>query len=143
MTSARSLLAGALLTLALGAAAVAQDANQDVDAILDNIANAARELQDASFLLTGKLVDVDGTEIALEIGADLLVYQEIEALKRAVRGANPRLSEFDASCFDGRYVTGDITANYLSQLADDRDEQRGADPDLLDQAGEPRDTVTG
>ena len=71
MTSARSLLAGALLTLALGAAAVAQDANQDVDAILDNIANAARELQDASFLLTGKLVDVDGTEIALEI--DMLI----------------------------------------------------------------------
>ena len=34
--------------------------------------------------------------------------QEIEALKRAVRGANPRLAEFDASCFDGRYVTGDI-----------------------------------
>src|SRR5690606_31213137 len=43
----------------------------DVDTILDNIANAARELQDASFLLTGKLVDVDGTEIALEI--DMLV----------------------------------------------------------------------
>ena len=82
MTSARSLLAGALLTLALGAAAVAQDANQDVDAILDNIANAARELQDASFLLTGKLVDVDGTEIALEI--DMLIAPQ-ESLASAAK----------------------------------------------------------
>src|SRR5512143_4064259 len=49
-------------------------------------------------------------EIAREIGADLLVYQELDALKSAVREANPRLSEFDASCFDGRYITGDITA---------------------------------
>jgi amidophosphoribosyltransferase len=73
-------------------------------------------------------------EIATEIGADLLIYQEIEALKRAVRGANPRLSEFDASCFDGRYVTGDITTDYLAELADHRDERRGEDPDLLDVA---------
>jgi len=63
-------LIAAAAVLALGAAA-AQGASEDVDTILDNIANAARELQDASFLLTGKLVDVDGTEIALEI--DMLV----------------------------------------------------------------------
>jgi amidophosphoribosyltransferase len=76
-------------------------------------------------------------EIAREIGADLLIYQELVALKRAVRGGNPRLSEFEASCFDGRYVTGDITAAYLSHLADHRDEDRGDDdPDLVDAAGE-------
>ncbi len=75
-------------------------------------------------------------EIAREIDADLLIYQELEALKDAVRAANPRLTEFDASCFDGRYVTGDITADYLSQLAGDRDEGRGADdPELLETAG--------
>ncbi len=73
-------------------------------------------------------------EIGAEIGADLLVYQDLDALKRAVRGANPRLSDFEASCFDGRYVTGDITRDYLSELADHRDERRGEDPDLVDVA---------
>ena len=73
-------------------------------------------------------------EIAREVGADLLIYQELDALKRAVRGANPRLADFEASCFDGRYVTGDITADYLTALAGDRDERRGEDPDLADGA---------
>ena len=73
-------------------------------------------------------------EIAREIGADLLVYQDLEALKRAVRAANPALRNFEASCFDGKYITGDITADYLSQLAVERDEQRGqADADLLEE----------
>ena len=73
------------------------------------------------------------SEIAVEIGADLLIYQDLEALKRAVRDANPKLVDFDASCFDGRYVTGDITSDYLTELADHRDEARGNDdPDLVD-----------
>jgi amidophosphoribosyltransferase len=44
-----------------------------------------------------------------------------------VRAANPRLTEFEASCFDGRYITGDVTADYLSQLAAERHEMRGED----------------
>src|SRR6516165_1610578 len=71
-------------------------------------------------------------EVAKEIGADLLIYQDLEALKRAVRAANPSLREFEASCFDGRYTTGDITADYLSQLAVVRDELRGETEDLLE-----------
>jgi amidophosphoribosyltransferase len=63
-------------------------------------------------------------EIAQEIGADLLIYQDLEALKRAVRAANPRLKEFEASCFDGYYVTGDDTSDYLSHLARERNESR-------------------
>jgi amidophosphoribosyltransferase len=48
-----------------------------------------------------------------------------------VRAANPKLKDFDASCFDGYYVTGDVTADYLSHLAQERDEARGeADADL-------------
>lgn len=39
----------------------------DVDTVLDNVTTAARDLRDASFLLEGKLVDTDGTIIALEI----------------------------------------------------------------------------
>ncbi|HET8831920.1 MAG TPA: amidophosphoribosyltransferase, partial [Casimicrobiaceae bacterium] len=41
-------------------------------------------------------------EIAVEIGADLLIYQELDALKDAVRDGNPALRDFEASCFDGR-----------------------------------------
>ncbi len=64
-------------------------------------------------------------EISREIGADLLIYQELDALKTAVRAAGSRLTEFEASCFDGQYITGDVTADYLSQLAHNRDALRG------------------
>ena len=64
-------------------------------------------------------------EIAREISADLLIYQELDALKSAVRAANPQLTQFEASCFDGKYITGDVTADYLSQLANERDVERG------------------
>jgi len=78
-------------------------------------------------------------EIALEIGADLLIYQDLEALKDAVRKVNPRLVNFEASCFDGEYITGDITADYLSHLAIERNEARGqqAEADLLEEEKEP------
>jgi amidophosphoribosyltransferase len=69
----------------------------------------------------------DEAGIAREIGADLLIYQELEALKTAVRAAGTRLGDFEASCFDGRYITGDVTADYLSQLAESRDAARGED----------------
>jgi amidophosphoribosyltransferase len=52
-------------------------------------------------------------EIRLEIGADALIYQDLEALKAAVRSVNPAITQFDCSCFDGIYVTGDVTAEYL------------------------------
>jgi amidophosphoribosyltransferase len=55
-------------------------------------------------------------EVAREIGADALVYQDLDALKDAVRRANPRLANFETSCFDGVYITGDITTDYLSSI---------------------------
>ena len=55
-------------------------------------------------------------EIAKIIGADKLVYQDVEAMKQAVRDINPALKDFDASCFDGRYITGDIDEAYLDRL---------------------------
>ena len=74
-------------------------------------------------------------EIAREIGADLLIYQDLEALKTAVREASHGLTEFEASCFDGKYITGDVTADYLSQLAEERHASRGeADEDMLEAA---------
>ncbi len=64
-------------------------------------------------------------EIADAIGADRVVYQSIEGMKRAIRAGNPAIVDFDASCFDGCYVTGDITVDFLHGLARSRDASRG------------------
>jgi amidophosphoribosyltransferase len=71
-------------------------------------------------------------EVAREIGADALVYQDLDALKDAVREANPKLTSFETSCFDGHYITGDITSDYLKSIEVKRDAARdsgGDDPE--------------
>jgi len=55
-------------------------------------------------------------EICREIGADRLIYQDLDDLKAAVRKANPGITNLDASCFDGNYITGDITPHYLDVI---------------------------
>ena len=60
-------------------------------------------------------------EIQREIGADALIYQDIETLKKAVHMLNPSLNVFETSCFDGKYITGDITAEYLENVENARD----------------------
>jgi amidophosphoribosyltransferase len=60
-------------------------------------------------------------EIAKEIGADALVYQDLEALKASISDVNPRINIFDCSCFDGCYVTGDVTADYLDAIEQARE----------------------
>jgi len=55
-------------------------------------------------------------EICREIGADRIIYQDLNDLKAAVSKANPQIISFDASCFDGHYITGDITADYLNRV---------------------------
>ncbi len=55
-------------------------------------------------------------EICCEIGADRLIYQDLDDLKKAVRKNNPGIAGFDASCFDGNYITGDITPQYLDMI---------------------------
>ena len=59
-------------------------------------------------------------EVAKRIGADAVVYQTVEGLKDALTDLNPRVEQFDCSCFDGVYVTGDITKEYLDKLEADR-----------------------
>jgi amidophosphoribosyltransferase len=71
--------------------------------------------------------DRSDAQIAAEIGADGLVYQDLDALKASVREMNPALSTFDASCFDGIYITGDITAKYLSGIENARGDKK-SDP---------------
>ncbi|MBL8250507.1 MAG: amidophosphoribosyltransferase [Candidatus Competibacter sp.] len=56
-------------------------------------------------------------EVARAIGADYLIFQDLADLEEAVRRGNPRLQRFDASCFTGEYVTGDIDRRYLERLA--------------------------
>jgi len=55
-------------------------------------------------------------QICREISADRLIYQDLEDLKASVLKANPAIQGFDASCFDGHYITGDITPEYLNQI---------------------------
>jgi len=55
-------------------------------------------------------------EIAREIGADRLIYQDLEALVDDCRSVNPAIEQFETSCFSGEYVTGDITPEYLANI---------------------------
>ena len=63
-------------------------------------------------------------EIRQFIGADALIYQDVNAMKRVVSALNPALAGFEASCFDGRYITGDISAADFSAIALQRSAQR-------------------
>lgn len=59
--------------------------------------------------------DVD--EIAKLIGVDKLIFQDLDALTQSVQQENPAIKGFDCSVF-----TGDITAEYLDQIADLRND---------------------
>ena len=56
-------------------------------------------------------------EIREFIGADELIYQDVAAMKRVVGALNPKIDGFEASCFDGVYITGDISADDFAALA--------------------------
>lgn len=55
-------------------------------------------------------------EIAEVIGADGVIFQKLEDLKSSISDVNPELVNFDASCFDGKYITGDVSKEYLDSL---------------------------
>jgi amidophosphoribosyltransferase len=55
-------------------------------------------------------------EVAQYIGADWLIYQDLDDLIRAVRYDNGSIKDFDTSCFSGQYVTGDVTTEYLREI---------------------------
>lgn len=55
-------------------------------------------------------------EIAVEIGADRLIYQDLPDLVAAAREGNPEITRFEASVFDGVYVTGDVQEDYLQRI---------------------------
>jgi amidophosphoribosyltransferase len=62
-------------------------------------------------------------EIGELIGADWLIYQDLDDLVAAVRYDNSDIDAFDTSCFSGEYVTDDVTAEYLARLQVERSDQ--------------------
>ncbi len=67
-------------------------------------------------------------EIAREIGADQLIYQDLDALIADVRSVNPKVTSFETSCFSGIYITGDVTQEYLDGVeAQRRDSDKQAE----------------
>jgi amidophosphoribosyltransferase len=62
-------------------------------------------------------------QIAEAIGADAVIYQDLADLIEDVRKLNPTIRKFDCSCFDGVYVTGDVSQEYLDKLAANRHER--------------------
>lgn len=59
-------------------------------------------------------------EITQEIGADWLIYQDLDDLVKAVQHGNNTIKQFDSSCFNGEYITGDVDAEYLDHLEQSR-----------------------
>jgi len=59
-------------------------------------------------------------EIREIIGCDALIYQDVDGMKRAIGSLNPALDGFDASCFDGVYVTGDVSAEDIARMNQNR-----------------------
>ncbi|MEN8719877.1 MAG: amidophosphoribosyltransferase [Oceanococcaceae bacterium] len=55
-------------------------------------------------------------EIAVTLGADRLIFQDLDALKLAVAHHRAEIDDFEDSVFSGNYVTADIDGSYLSQL---------------------------
>jgi len=71
---------------------------------------------------SSELVAHDRTveQIRQIIGCDALIYQDVDGMKKAIGSLNPAIKGFDASCFDGVYVTGDITSADIERLNEQR-----------------------
>ncbi len=69
-----------------------------------------------------EFVAADSTpeEVAKKIGADRVIYQSLDSLKKAVHMGNENLKSFCGACFDGKYPTGDITQQDLDSIERER-----------------------
>ena len=68
-------------------------------------------------------------EIRISIGCDALIYQDVDAMKQTITSLNPKLAGLDASCFDGVYVTGDITLEDIARMNAGRDQSEEGEED--------------
>ncbi|WP_150538477.1 amidophosphoribosyltransferase [Actinobacillus vicugnae] len=62
-------------------------------------------------------------QVAEMIGVDKLIFQDLEALYKAVQAENPNIHNFDASVFTGEYITGDVDKAYLDAIANARNDK--------------------
>ena len=65
-------------------------------------------------------------EVANAIGADWLIYQDLEDLIAAAQAGNEEIRHFECSIFNGKYVTDDIDDKYLKNLEDNRNDKSKA-----------------
>jgi len=80
----------------------------------------------AELIATGR----NDAQIAEEISADAVFYQDIDALVDAVSGAsNGQITVFETSCFSGEYITGDVDEAYLSEMENRRASPLSKDSD--------------
>lgn len=61
-------------------------------------------------------------EVETLIGADWLIFQNLEDLISASHEGNPNITQFDCAVFDGKYITGDVNADYLRALEESRND---------------------
>ncbi|MGA0334484.1 MAG: amidophosphoribosyltransferase [Kiritimatiellia bacterium] len=61
-------------------------------------------------------------QVAKEIGADGVIYQDLKDLEEAVRQGNTDIGACESSCFDGKYVTGNVDAKYLREIEMERND---------------------
>jgi amidophosphoribosyltransferase len=73
-------------------------------------------------------------EVRAFIGADALIYQDVDAMKRVVHALNPKLAGFEASCFDGRYITGDVSEADFAAIEQQRRSQAESDDVLVERS---------
>lgn len=66
--------------------------------------------------------DKTDTEICKSIGADALIYQNLDDTIAAVKDGNPNIKAFDISVFTGEYVTGNIDKRYLQEIDNERND---------------------
>ena len=69
-------------------------------------------------------------ELARYIGADWLIYQDLDDLISAVQFDESDAEAFDTSCFSGEYVTGDVTPNYLDFIENKRNDAAKAKKEI-------------
>ena len=81
-------------------------------------------------IATGRTVE----QIREFIGADALIYQDVDAMKTTVGKLNRSIIGFEASCFDGRYITGDVSSDDFALI----EAQRRSQGDEEDDPGRSR-----
>ncbi|MBI81402.1 MAG: amidophosphoribosyltransferase [Gammaproteobacteria bacterium] len=75
---------------------------------------------------TTELIAHNRTEAEINdlIGADWLIYQDLEDLIECAKVGNPSIQQFECSVFDGNYITADVDSSYLKRLEESRSDEK-------------------